>query len=78
MKQIPEGASRKKFLIWSAAVFSSIAVFGFFTGKKKKKKEKDVVRMLTQDGRLVEIDRSLLAAQGRKISDGELQKWIKK
>ncbi len=34
--------------------------------------------MLTQDGRLVEIDKSLLASSGKKITDKELQKWVTK
>jgi len=33
--------------------------------------------MLTQDGRLVEIDATLLAANTKKVSDKELQTWVK-
>ena len=36
------------------------------------------VKMLTEDGRLVEIDGSLLASNKKKISNKELQQWIKK
>jgi hypothetical protein len=36
------------------------------------------VKMLTQDGSLVEIDKKLLASSGKKISNEELQQWIKK
>ena len=32
--------------------------------------------MLTQDGKLVEIDKKLLASSGKKISNKELQNWI--
>lgn len=34
--------------------------------------------MLTQDGKLVEIDSRLIAGSGKKISNAEMQKWIKK
>lgn len=33
--------------------------------------------MLTQDGTLVEVDRKLLGPAGKKISDQELQQWVK-
>jgi hypothetical protein len=36
------------------------------------------VKMLTQDGKLVEIDASILASGNKKISDKELQNWVKK
>ncbi len=34
--------------------------------------------MLTQDGKLVEVDARLLATNKKKISDKELQGWVKK
>jgi hypothetical protein len=72
--------SRKKFLLWSAAVLSSLTVFKFISGIKKKKNDNagETVTMLTQDGKLVEVDKKLLASSGKKISDEELQKWVKK
>ena len=42
-------------------------------GEKKK-----TVKMLTQDGTLVEIDASLLIGGMNKITDIELQHWVKK
>lgn len=33
--------------------------------------------MLTQDGRLVEVDKAMLAS-GKKITNEELQQWVKK
>ncbi|HTI06976.1 MAG TPA: hypothetical protein VL832_00430 [Puia sp.] len=39
--------------------------------------EKKMVRMLTEDGKLVEIEASRLPARGEKISNDELQHWIK-
>jgi hypothetical protein len=72
--------SRKKFLLWGAAVISSLTVFKFISGIKKKKNDGagKTVTMLTQNGKLVEVDKKLLASSGKKISDEELQKWVKK
>lgn len=41
-------------------------------GDKKTK----TVKMLTRDGKLVEVDASLLATNRKKISDKELQNWV--
>jgi hypothetical protein len=38
---------------------------------------KRTVKMLTQDGKLVEIDEALLPAERKKISNSELKNWIK-
>ncbi|HVM89838.1 MAG TPA: hypothetical protein VMT76_16750 [Puia sp.] len=35
------------------------------------------MKLLTQDGKLVEIDESLVSANKRKITDEELQHWVK-
>jgi hypothetical protein len=35
-------------------------------------------RMLTQDGTLVEVDNALLSSARKKITDEELQNWIRK
>lgn len=71
--------NRKKFLLWGAGILSSLTVLKFFSGSKKKKDQPDnaTVKMLTQDGKLVEIDKKLLASSGNKISNEELQNWVK-
>ncbi len=76
MQENQKSKSRKKFLLWSAVALSSVTVFKFFGGTKRKKAE--TVKMLTQDGSLVEIDKELMVSSGKKISDKELQQWIKK
>ena len=68
--------SRKKVLGW-LGVLSLFSVAGATINPWKKKQPK-TVRMLTQDGRLVEIDAKLLAAASTKISDKELQNWVEK
>lgn len=76
MKQSPGNASRKKFLKWGAAALASLTAWRFLGGSGKK--EKMTVKMLTQDGQLVEIDQRLLASGGKKVTIEELQHWIKK
>ena len=76
MQQSTKPPSRKKFLLWSAAILSSLTALKIFSGSKKKKSES--VKMLTQDGRLVEIDKKLLASSSKKVTDEELQQWVKK
>lgn len=34
--------------------------------------------MLTRDGKLVEVDASLIRKTGIKVSNTELQEWVKK
>ena len=71
--------SRKKFLGW-VTLLSVAAVAGnkLFFGKKNDEKvsENKTIKMLTQDGKLVEIDASLVAGTKRKVSDKELQEWV--
>ena len=81
--QQPTNSTRKKFLLWSAAIFSSVTVLKIFSGSKKPNRPVDgenngTVKMLTQDGKLVEVDKKLLASGSKKINDKELQQWINK
>lgn len=74
MQPSSKKTSRKKILLWGAAALASVTAFRFFKLDKAKKTE--TVKMLTQDGQLVEVDKNLLAAGGKKITNGELQQWI--
>ena len=74
MQDSQKKTSRKKFLLWSTALISSVTAFKIFRAKKKTA---TTVRMLTEDGKLVEVDTSQLT-KGRKISNKELQDWVKK
>ena len=73
-------SSRKKFLVWTAAILSSIGLYKILPVAKENKNitDKPTVKMLTQDGRLVEIDKNLVASSGKKITNEEMQQWIKK
>lgn len=75
MESTRKPPSRKKFLLLTAAAFCSASILRIFTARKKK--QTDTVKMLTQDGTLVEIDRKHLGPPGNKISNAELQQWMK-
>lgn len=75
MKQPYNNVNRKKFLIWGTAILSSFSVLSFLFGNRKKKGE--TVKMLTQDGTLVEIDTTHVKKKGSKISDSGIHDWIK-
>lgn len=76
MKQSSVSTSRKKFLTWGATILASLTALRFLGGSGQK--EKNTVKMLSQDGQLVEIDERLLAQGGKKVTNNELQNWIKK
>jgi len=76
MQQI-KTTSRKKFLLWGATFLSSLTVLKFITGNKQQKN--DTIKMLTQDGKLVEIDRDKLYGSKRNIiTDEQLKNWVQK
>lgn len=80
MEQKQSISSRKKFLLWGAAAFSSFTFFRFFSGSNAGKKETtkvETVKMLTEDGRLVEVDISKLPTATTKISNEDVHDWIK-
>jgi hypothetical protein len=81
MEQSTQKSTRKKFLYWGAALLSAVTFSKYFTPTKRPVAigcgETQTVKMLTQDGRLVEIDKKLLPASRKKVSNEELQKWVK-
>jgi hypothetical protein len=69
--------SRRKLISW-LGVLSLFTVAGASAFRPtKKSKAPKTVKMLTQDGQLVEVDASLLASNKKKISVKELQGWVK-
>ncbi|QEC69862.1 hypothetical protein FRZ67_22120 [Panacibacter ginsenosidivorans] len=80
MKEENKTSSRKKFMLGAIAIFTSLTALKFWLPKDNKKgtEKKDTVKMLTQDGRLVEIDKALLTSKNKKITDEELKTWVKK
>ena len=61
--------SRKKFFLWSAGALASITALKHFFGNKPEKKESATVKMLTQEGTLIEIDKKLLGNYSKKITN---------
>ncbi len=79
MKEENKTSTRKKFVLGGIAILTSLSAFKFWLPKAKKEDEKkDTVKMLTQDGRLVEIDKALLTSNSKKITDEDLKTWVKK
>jgi hypothetical protein len=75
MEQSPKISNRKKFLLWTATALSSLTVLKFIP--RNKPKETETIKMLTQDGKLVEVDVTKLGCGKRKkISDDELKTWV--
>jgi hypothetical protein len=69
--------NRKKFLLWGAALVASISAVRFL---KRKPQATKTVKMLTRDGKLVEVNRDVISRleKIKKISNEELQNWVKK
>lgn len=71
-----KGISRKKILLWAATILSSVAFFRILPAPQEKK---ETVKMLAQDGTLVEVDISKrINSRREKIDDEQLKKWVSK
>lgn len=58
-------------------LFASFSLFKRFMPAEEQ--ERKSVKMLSEDGKLIEIDAEIFAAmQKRKASDEEMQEWVKK
>jgi len=87
-KPVPASSPSRRKFVWGLGIFSLFAAVGAaakfpFSGIKrvlatKPECKNTTVKMLTQDGRIVEVDAALLASNSKKISNTELQNWIKK
>jgi hypothetical protein len=69
-----KNATRRKFLFWGLGLASAFTAFRLLIPGKKKK---GPAKMLTEDGRLVEVDLNFIKKTGQKISDKEIIDWIK-
>ena len=77
--------SRRKF-VWGVGAFTLMAavitklpfsgVKNIFAGKPESKKK--IITMLTQDGKLVQVDEAQINSCRRKVNKNELLNWIKK
>ena len=69
--------TRKKFIGTGITAAALLTALRFFIPGKKTKKS-GTVKMLTQDGKLVEVDIAALPPKKKKITNKEMQTWIKK
>jgi hypothetical protein len=87
-KPVPESSPSRRKFVWGLGILSLFAAIGSaakfpFSGIRKVSGPKPIcknttVKMLTQDGRIVEIDATFIASNSKKITNTELQNWIKK
>lgn len=76
MNKETNSGSRKKFISWAVTAFAALTTLKFFSSSKKQSDNK--VKMLTQDGRLIVIDKRLISTGAKIITDDELQHWVKR
>lgn len=81
---LKETNTRRKLLAGLGALsLFPILKFGFLAKKKDviscaPETKNQTMKMLTQDGRLVEVDMSKIKGAKEKISNKQLQDWVKK
>ena len=66
--------NRRGWLYWAAGTLSALVLWRF---TKKVEKKDEPVKMLTEDGQLVEVDARYLS-KGQKIKSKEIQTWVKR
>ncbi len=71
--------SRRRFIQLGVATAAVFSAFRFLTPRSGKKvRTGKTVKMLSQDGRLVEVEIAGLTSKKKKITNKELQNWIRK
>ena len=82
-KVIPENPPSRRKFVWGVGILSAFAAIAAATGlpffkKQAPANKRQTVKMLTEDGRLVEIDQAMITTGKRMVTNTELQQWIKK
>ena len=77
MENKKKNLSRKKFLFWGIGTTSLFTIPSFLRSSKKHK-QPETIKMLTQDGLLVEVDVSKLSAKKEKIKPEDIHTWVNK
>jgi len=77
MDKEQKNITRKKFLFWGVGLSSILALPAFLRFRPGKKNTK-TVRMLTQDGKLVEVDVTKISGKKKKIRDADIHTWVNK
>jgi hypothetical protein len=81
----PGSLKTRKSVLAGLGILSVFSFFRLFSFKKEPKiiacsppNTKETMKLLSQDGQLVEVDISRIKSLQKKISDEELQNWVKK
>jgi hypothetical protein len=69
--------SRKKFVAWTTSILCGVTALAFFTRSAPKKKTR-TVKMLTRDGKLVEVEVAKLPSKRKRIKDDDIHAWIQR
>ena len=82
METNQKSSTRRKFLWGSLGVLSTISVLKFIIPRKQKvvipcAPTATTTKMLTEDGKLVEVDISKIKKTSVKISDKDVITWVK-
>ena len=75
MKLEESKVARRKLIGWLGVLSLATIIGGAF--KTWNNKQPKTVKMLTQEGKLVEVDVAMLSSGRKKISDNELKNWVK-
>ncbi len=81
----PGVAKTRKSVLAGLGILSFFSILRLFPTRKAPEKiacspsnPKETMKLLSQDGQLVEVDVSRIRSLQKKISDQELQNWITK
>ncbi len=78
LHQEKDASSRKKFVLWGLGIIGSLGILKYINRKEAVPK-KATVKMLAQDGTLVEVDASkIYCGKRKKVSDEELKNFVTK
>lgn len=69
--------SRKKFVLWSVAAVSVLSAAKFLF-RFHSKRDRVTMKMLTQDGKLVEVEISKLSSKRKKINEADIHTWVQR
>ena len=76
MEKEKKNVSRKRFIIWSVGISSLLARPALLKFPVNKNEQSKAVKMLTQDGKLVEIEAANIPSKRKKIKTADIRTWI--
>ena len=69
---------RRKIIYWITGALSALMFWKVLPGDGKNGKKEEPVKMLTEDGQLVEVDMKHLTGQRQKLETKEIQGFVKR